>query len=164
TRPSPVPGLPSPCTWDPRMSCSTWMSSSLTDCQPRNSSRRWTAWSTQFARSIRKSGGSSSRSSDSFIVMVNRSGRPAARPNTKEFIMTMGDKLVVGALAGVGLAWGAREWVRSRRRITLENRVVIITGASTGHGLMVARYAAERGARLVLAARDSDDLRAAEAD
>jgi NAD(P)-dependent dehydrogenase (short-subunit alcohol dehydrogenase family) len=84
--------------------------------------------------------------------------------NSKESTMTLGEKLAMGALAGAGLAWGTRAWLRSRRRITLENRVVVITGASTGHGLMVARYAAEHGARLVLAARDSETLSAAEAE
>ena len=41
---------------------------------------------------------------------------------------------------------------------------MIVTGASSGHGLVVARHAAERGARLVLAARRLDALREAEAD
>jgi NAD(P)-dependent dehydrogenase (short-subunit alcohol dehydrogenase family) len=52
--------------------------------------------------------------------------------------------------------------LRIARRITLEDRVVIVTGASTGHGLMVARHAARHGARLVLAARDTENLYAAE--
>ena len=78
--------------------------------------------------------------------------------------MTSRQKVVAGALAGAGLAWGARQLLRLSRRITLEDRVVIITGASTGHGLMVARYAAERGAKLVLAARDTENLYAAEID
>jgi NAD(P)-dependent dehydrogenase (short-subunit alcohol dehydrogenase family) len=69
---------------------------------------------------------------------------------------------MVGALAGVGLAWGARQVLRFSRRIALDGRVVIVTGASTGHGLMVARYAARHGARLVLAARDTENLYAAE--
>jgi NAD(P)-dependent dehydrogenase (short-subunit alcohol dehydrogenase family) len=69
---------------------------------------------------------------------------------------------LIGALAGVGVAWGARQVLRLSRRITLDDKVVIITGASTGHGLMVARYAAQLGARLVLAARDTENLYAAE--
>jgi NAD(P)-dependent dehydrogenase (short-subunit alcohol dehydrogenase family) len=52
--------------------------------------------------------------------------------------------------------------LRASRRITLDDRVVIVTGASTGHGLLVARYAAQHGARLVLAARDTENLYAAE--
>jgi len=41
---------------------------------------------------------------------------------------------------------------------------VIITGASSGHGFIVAQQAAEQGAHLVLAARDRDQLKAAEAE
>jgi NAD(P)-dependent dehydrogenase (short-subunit alcohol dehydrogenase family) len=74
------------------------------------------------------------------------------------------DKLLLGTIAGAGLAWGAREILRARRRIDLDDRVVIITGASTGHGLVAARYAARRGARLVIAARDPEELRAAGVD
>jgi NAD(P)-dependent dehydrogenase (short-subunit alcohol dehydrogenase family) len=76
--------------------------------------------------------------------------------------MTNRDRILIGALAGAGAAWGARQLLRMARRITLEDRVVVITGASTGHGLMVARYAARRGARLVLAARETENLSAAE--
>jgi short-subunit dehydrogenase len=79
-------------------------------------------------------------------------------------MMAIREKVMVGALAGAGLAWGARQLMRLSRRITLEDRVVIVTGASTGHGLMVARYAAERGAHLVLAARDAENLYNAEID
>jgi len=40
----------------------------------------------------------------------------------------------------------------------LEEQVVVITGATSGIGLATARQAAERGAKLVLAARDGDAL------
>jgi short-subunit dehydrogenase len=78
--------------------------------------------------------------------------------------MTIRDRILVGAMAGAGIAWGAHQVLRLTRRITLDGRVVIVTGASSGHGLMVARYAAQRGARLVLAARDAENLYAAEID
>jgi short-subunit dehydrogenase len=78
--------------------------------------------------------------------------------------MNLRDRVMIGALAGVGVAWGARQALRASRRITLDDRVVIVTGASTGHGLLVARYAAQHGARLVLAARDTENLYAAEID
>ena len=62
--------------------------------------------------------------------------------------MTIREKVVIGVMAGAGMAWGARRLLRLSRRITLRDRVVIITGASSGHGLMAARYAAGRGAIL----------------
>jgi NAD(P)-dependent dehydrogenase (short-subunit alcohol dehydrogenase family) len=74
------------------------------------------------------------------------------------------DKFMLGALAGAGAIWGTRAWLRSRRRIDLADRVVIVTGASSGHGFMVAQHAAGRGAHLAIAARDEGQLREAEAD
>src|SRR5579871_4672986 len=74
------------------------------------------------------------------------------------------DAILLGALAGVGAVWGMRAWRRARRRIDLAGRVVVITGASSGHGLITARLAAAEGAHLVLAARSADALRAAEAE
>jgi NAD(P)-dependent dehydrogenase (short-subunit alcohol dehydrogenase family) len=41
----------------------------------------------------------------------------------------------------------------------LRDQVVVITGASSGIGLVTARRAARRGARLVLAARSGEELR-----
>lgn len=43
----------------------------------------------------------------------------------------------------------------------LEEQVIVITGASSGIGLTTARMAAQRGARVVLAARSEDALREA---
>jgi NAD(P)-dependent dehydrogenase (short-subunit alcohol dehydrogenase family) len=79
-------------------------------------------------------------------------------------LMRNREKLLLGALGGAGILWGTRAWLRSRRRIDLADRVVIITGASSGHGYIVARQAAEHGAHLVLAARDLEALKAAEAE
>lgn len=72
------------------------------------------------------------------------------------------DAILLGALAGAGAFWGAGVLRRRCRRIDLDDRVVLITGASSGHGLILARLAAARGARLVLGARSLDRLRAAE--
>lgn len=41
----------------------------------------------------------------------------------------------------------------------LRDQVIVLTGASSGIGLVTARMAARRGARLVLAARSEDELR-----
>src|SRR3954452_22345551 len=78
--------------------------------------------------------------------------------------MKIHHRLLIGLAGGVAAAWGTRAWLRSRRRIELAGRVVIVTGGSTGLGLMVARQAAERDARVVIAARGETDLRAAEAE
>jgi len=47
--------------------------------------------------------------------------------------------------------------MRPRLR-NLEDQTIVITGASSGIGLATARLAAERGARVVLAARSADGL------
>jgi len=78
--------------------------------------------------------------------------------------MKVRDQVLIGLAGSAAVAWGARAWLRSRRRIELTGRVVIVTGGSTGLGLMVARQAAENGAKLVLAARGEADLRAAESE
>ncbi|HEU4477749.1 MAG TPA: SDR family NAD(P)-dependent oxidoreductase, partial [Pyrinomonadaceae bacterium] len=41
----------------------------------------------------------------------------------------------------------------------LEVQVIVITGATSGIGLVTSRMAAKRGARLVLAARSEDALK-----
>ena len=81
--------------------------------------------------------------------------------------MRLSDKLLVGLIGGGVALWAARALLRSQRRIDLHDRTVVVTGASSGLGLLVAREAARRGARLVIAARDgaaldaaADDLRA----
>ena len=48
--------------------------------------------------------------------------------------------------------------------MNIEGRVIIITGASSGIGRDTARHLASLGARLVLAARDAEALRALEAE
>lgn len=66
------------------------------------------------------------------------------------------------AAAGTGAAlWGLRAYRRHARRIDLDGKIVVITGASSGHGLVVARQAAAGHADLVLAARRRDELDAA---
>lgn len=78
--------------------------------------------------------------------------------------MKLSHQLLLGLAGGAALSFGARTWLRSKRRIELAGRVVIVTGGSTGLGLMVARQAARAGAKLVLASRGEADLRAAEAE
>jgi len=54
----------------------------------------------------------------------------------------------------------SRGWKPKR----LREQVIVITGASSGIGLATARMAAERGARVVLASRNQEDLRVATED
>ncbi len=50
---------------------------------------------------------------------------------------------------------------RSPKLKRLRDQTIVITGASSGIGLATARLAAERGARVVLASRNEEDLRQA---
>lgn len=61
--------------------------------------------------------------------------------------------------AGAAAAWVAVR--RHRRKIRLDGKVVLITGASRGLGLELARAFGRHGARLALLARDADELRKA---
>lgn len=78
--------------------------------------------------------------------------------------MRIQDKLLLGLIGGGAALWAGRAYLRSRRKIDLAGRAVVVTGASTGLGLLTARIAAERGARLVIAARNEADLEAAADD
>lgn len=67
---------------------------------------------------------------------------------------------------GAGGALVARALLRRRREAAydLQGRVVLITGGSRGLGLVLARECAREGARLVLTARDPDELERARAE
>lgn len=64
--------------------------------------------------------------------------------------------IALAALGALGIAWAAR-----RAAYSLRGRTVLITGGSRGLGLVLAREFAREGARLVLCARDADELEAA---
>ncbi len=53
---------------------------------------------------------------------------------------------------------------RQARTIGVYNRVALITGGSRGLGLVIARQLAEEGARVVICARDEDELTEAASD
>lgn len=76
--------------------------------------------------------------------------------------MKLKPALVAGTVAA--LALGLRAIRRSRRSISFENKVVLISGASRGLGLVVARQLAMEGARLVICARKADELAEAKED
>ena len=62
------------------------------------------------------------------------------------------------AAAGLGAALIARAGARRRRALDFAGKVVVITGASRGLGLVLARQLAEEGARLALIARHETPL------
>lgn len=67
------------------------------------------------------------------------------------------------AALGAGAVFLGRRVVRGRRRIGFADSVVVITGGSRGLGLAIARELAPEGARLVLLARDAEELARAQA-
>ncbi|MDX2149431.1 MAG: SDR family NAD(P)-dependent oxidoreductase [Bryobacteraceae bacterium] len=73
--------------------------------------------------------------------------------------MTRGEaKALMWAGAGITALLGMQQMVRRSRRYDFRGRVVLITGASRGLGLILARLWAEEGARLAICARDGEDL------
>ena len=78
--------------------------------------------------------------------------------------MKLRHKMLLGMLGVGGLALATRAMLRQSRKIDLKGKVVVVTGSSTGFGLIIARQAAMKGAKLVLVARGEEDLRAAEAE
>jgi short-subunit dehydrogenase len=69
---------------------------------------------------------------------------------------------LLAAASAAGLASAVMR--RIRRPADLSGQVALITGASRGLGLLLARELAGRGCRVVICARNADDLAAAEAD
>ena len=65
---------------------------------------------------------------------------------------------VFGLAAGLGAAMLAGRLSRARHAISFEGRVVVITGGSRGLGLVMARMLMDEGARVVLLARDLEEL------
>ena len=75
----------------------------------------------------------------------------------------MNRNVTMGVAGGLAVAFAASRLARSRHRISFDGRVVVITGGSRGLGLVMSRMFVDEGARVVLLARDLDELaRAAE--
>lgn len=72
--------------------------------------------------------------------------------------------IVRPALGAAGVLGGLLRARGRRRRASLAGRCALVAGGSRGLGLEIARVLARRGARLVLAARDEDELAAARRD
>lgn len=75
--------------------------------------------------------------------------------------MTWMKASMIGLAAGAAAAAAAQ---RQRKKIHLDGKVVLITGASRGLGLELARAFAREGARLALLARDAGELEKARAE
>jgi NAD(P)-dependent dehydrogenase (short-subunit alcohol dehydrogenase family) len=73
------------------------------------------------------------------------------------------EKALLGLAAAGGALLAIGRLVRDRRAFDFRRRVVVITGGSRGLGLVIARQLAAEGARLVLLARDADELARARA-
>jgi NAD(P)-dependent dehydrogenase (short-subunit alcohol dehydrogenase family) len=84
---------------------------------------------------------------------------PAPEP-TRSLHLAAGLALLGGTVGGL-LASRA---VRNRRAISFRDKTIVIVGGSRGLGLAIARVFAREGARLVLVARDHDELEKAAND
>jgi NAD(P)-dependent dehydrogenase (short-subunit alcohol dehydrogenase family) len=73
----------------------------------------------------------------------------------------LGKFLMSWAALGAGAVFVARRVLRARRCIGFTDSVVVITGGSRGLGLAIARELVQEGARLVLLARDAEELQRA---
>ena len=78
--------------------------------------------------------------------------------------MTKEQKFAIGFAGGIGVALVARRFARARHAISFANRIVLVTGGSRGLGLVMARMLVAEGARVVLLARDLDELGHAHAE
>jgi NAD(P)-dependent dehydrogenase (short-subunit alcohol dehydrogenase family) len=68
------------------------------------------------------------------------------------------DNLLLLAAAGAGAYLAYRAWKGWARHYDLRGRTVLITGASRGLGLVLAREALAEGARLAICSRNAEDL------
>lgn len=80
---------------------------------------------------------------------------------TKRFIA--GIRLLTALLAGTVLGLVFIKLLRRQREIDLRGRVVLVTGSSRGLGFLLAREFARHGCRIVLCARDGQELEHARA-
>jgi NAD(P)-dependent dehydrogenase (short-subunit alcohol dehydrogenase family) len=78
--------------------------------------------------------------------------------------MNSQQKFAIGLAAGLGAAIIGGRLLRRGRAISFRDRVVVITGGSRGLGLVMARLLVDEGARVVLLARDADELERAYGD
>lgn len=70
----------------------------------------------------------------------------------------------IAAAVGVGAVAAYTALKKSRPQFDFQDKVVLITGGSRGLGLILARTFAEEGAKIVICARDAEELNRAETD
>jgi NAD(P)-dependent dehydrogenase (short-subunit alcohol dehydrogenase family) len=75
--------------------------------------------------------------------------------------LQFGSALQMTVALGVSAVWAGRAWWLANKRKALRGQVVVITGGSRGLGLDIARQFGKLGTRLVLAARDGQELHSA---
>jgi NAD(P)-dependent dehydrogenase (short-subunit alcohol dehydrogenase family) len=76
----------------------------------------------------------------------------------------MGGQTVLLAASGVGIALAVREALRRPGEADLTGQVALVTGGSRGLGFLLAREFARAGCRLVICARDEQELSRARTD
>ena len=87
-----------------------------------------------------------------------------ARVAFASFAMNQKNTNLLTLAVVAGGAWAIRSVLRRGLAYDFQNKVVLITGGSRGLGLVLAREFAREGARLVLCARDEDELERARLD
>lgn len=70
--------------------------------------------------------------------------------------------LIAGTATAVAAHFAGRYWLRQRRWFEWADRTVIVTGSSRGLGPVLARQLVDRGANVVICARNANDLAQAE--
>lgn len=70
-------------------------------------------------------------------------------------------RAALAAAIGIGALMAAKMIIRSKRKISLKDKVVFLTGGSRGLGLEMGRQLVERGAQVAICARDEEELETA---
>jgi NAD(P)-dependent dehydrogenase (short-subunit alcohol dehydrogenase family) len=125
----------------------------------------WQKAASGVARSVALGGVAAAAAAITGWLWWRQSSRHRAAPKRWEAAQSRfkGNRLaLVGA--GVGLALAGRSIWRQLRAIDLRGQVVLITGSSRGLGFALAQEFAHQGARLVLCARNEQELERARRD
>jgi short-subunit dehydrogenase len=73
-------------------------------------------------------------------------------------------RILKNTAVGIGVGLIARGLIRKLYEYDLRDKIVLITGGSRGLGLVLAREFAKQGSRLVICARDQEELKRATTD